>query len=122
MNPNQRRTRKIDLIIMGLVGAGIGVVVLTDCEETSRNVYKSREGCVDDYSAGQCLPYREADKGYYRGPEYYTKASVRRSHPDDSGPGRFFERFKHLPADVVHTETAQRGGFGCHGRRFFSGS
>lgn len=99
---------------MGLVGAGIGLSMLTDCKESFANIYKSRDDCLNDYSASQCFPYGPTANAYYRGPQYRTT----RSDATDPGPGRYYERTGVYPHYVDRTEVSHRGGFGCNGKNF----
>ncbi|HXV20348.1 MAG TPA: hypothetical protein VD811_05070 [Desulfuromonadales bacterium] len=69
----------------------VGMVALTGCQQEQRNVYKSREDCLQDWGSGQeCEEVTAANSsyggshhpvGYFFGPRYYGSGGTLRGTP-----------------------------------------
>ena len=80
----QRSSLKISLVL-------IGMVALTGCQQEQRNVYKSREDCLQDWGREEnCEEVTSANNsygggshpvGYYYGPRYYGNGGTWRGTP-----------------------------------------
>lgn len=110
-----RRSKVVNLTLLGLVGVVIAAPHIPEGKTVRRNVYGNREHCERDYSPSQCEPNGGGGSGgsggrhysYWRGPEYYEDRRLPEASRDP-GPGRVG-----LSNSV---ETSTRGGFGRVGR------
>lgn len=93
----RRSSLKISLVF-------IGVVALCGCQQEQRNVYKSKEDCLQDWGGAQdCEEVTRENgyyggahhpSGYYYGPRYYGSGGTRSGAPS------------------VRAVSVARGGFG----------
>lgn len=128
------RSKAVHLALLGTAG-GMMATGLTGCSSSDggtyhRNVYRSFEDCVADYSTTHCLPGTQAAGGRQLGPVYRMVAGVPNScTSNDPGGGR--SRYG-LTKRAVGVEPVVRGGLGActrrstsrrysSGRRWYSG-
>lgn len=118
---NEKLSRTVNLVILGLVGTAVVLPLLPQGEEMRRNVYRSKEDCLSDYSEPECEPTKEGSSGghsstsWYRGPSYRADRS---GNPNDAGPGRYQNSYGVRNPGVLNSESSFRGGFGNISRRF----
>jgi hypothetical protein len=117
---NEKLSRTVNLVILGLLGTAVALPLLPQGEEMRRNVYRTKEDCLSDYSEPECEPTREGSGGHgsgswYRGPTY---RSDRTGNPNDAGPGRYQNTYGARNPSALSSESSFRGGFGNISRRF----
>lgn len=113
-DPGSRRSKIVNLTVLGLVGAVMAAPYIPEGKTVRRNVYSDRESCERDYSPQQCEPGGggSGGRGRWRGPEYYEDRRLPEASRDP-GLGR-----TGLSTGV---ETSTRGGFGRAGRSLRAG-
>lgn len=125
--PKRRRSRSVDLAILGTAGGAMSM--LGGCSQASfqRNIYRSFADCAADYTTAACSADGHQDAGTYLGPVYRIvngRPSACRASDRGGGPVHTSRKIGTLPVS--------RGGFGTScpssssssgsGRRFWSGS
>jgi uncharacterized protein YgiB involved in biofilm formation len=103
----RRRSRAVDLAILG--AAGGMMTALGGCSKATyeRNVYASMADCAADYSMATCSGKGSQGAGFFLGPIFRLEAG-RPSRCDSSDPGAG----PPVGSRKLRTETVQRGGFG----------
>jgi hypothetical protein len=121
---SDKSSRIVNLVILGVFGTAIALPLLPQGEEMRRNVYRSKDDCLSDYSEPECEPTNQGNSSggssyWYRGPQYRADPT---GNPGDPGPGRYNGANSLRSPGIANTETSYRGGFGNISRRFGIGS
>ena len=124
-----KRSKQITLV---LIASASLVACGPSTQDTRREIYGTREKCVEDWGSGDDCE-QQPGSGYYHGPHYYYRSGVPyvfRRGSDQAQPANPAGRFSRLPPGALslnstgslRTSHISRGGFGRIGSFFSSGS